>query len=119
MLARERNELASDTRPANCQGGLVIEPSFLSPSSRGPSYPDLGSEKGEDDKLVTVVSSCGRCLPPRVLCAIPEDLANLSLWGLPASSEFKCSTGNGRGVGNGLFLAYWSVMFFKYFKSVF
>lgn len=79
VLARERNELASDTRPANCQGGVVIEPSFLSPSSRGPSYPDLGSEKGEDDELVTIVSSCGRCLPPGVLCEMPEDRANLSL----------------------------------------
>lgn len=92
MLAGERNALASDTCPANWQGGVAIEPSFLSPSSGGPGCHDPGSEKGGDE-LIVIVPFLWALSPSSALYL--EDLANPSLWEPPASSEFRCTTGNG------------------------
>lgn len=117
VLARERNALASDTCPAHCQSGVVIEPSFLSSSSRGPSYPDLGSEKGEDHELVMTVSSHGCCLPLQVPCAVPVDLANLSLWEPSRQLQVQMQHWQWGGEWGMGFSS--SVMFFKYFKSIF
>lgn len=102
MLAGERNTLAPDTCPANCQGVVVIEPSFLSPSSRGPSCHDPGSEKGGDELIMMVPFPWA--LPPSSALYL-EDLANPSLWEPPASSGFGCATGNGEKSRNGCCLS--------------
>lgn len=106
MLAGERNALASDTCPANCQGGVTTEPSFLSPSSRGPSCHDLGSEKGEDELIM--IDPFPWALPPsQSALHYTWKTWPFPAWGslLPALSLDAPLAMEGR-VGNGLFFCY-------------
>lgn len=119
MLAGERNALASDTCPANCQGGVATEPSFLSSSSRGPGFHDLGSEKGEDELIM--IDPFPWVLPPsQSALSYTWKIWLFPAWGsLPPALSLDVPLAMERRVGNRLFLSYRSKSWFSNILSSF